>query len=73
MFLGGSLANLLLLHLRNLSAVQHSHRAVVHLVNHVVPYLCTLQLEDEQWVFLLVAGVLYRVTQFVKLAQILLP
>ena len=28
--------------------------AIVHIVNHVIPYLCTFQLEDEQGVFLFV-------------------
>ena len=70
--LGGSLLYLLL-HLRNSGTCQDAGDAVVHVVNHVVPYLGTLQLEDEERVFLLVAGVLNRVLQFIELAEVLLP
>ena len=45
---------LYLLHLRNLGTGKDRADAVVHLVNHLIPYLCTLQFEDEQRVFLLV-------------------
>ena len=63
----------LLLHLRNLGTCQDRTDAVVHLVDHIIPHLGTLQFEDQQRILLLVAGVLYRVLQFVELAQVLLP
>ena len=50
-----------------------AYRAVVDLVYHVVEELCALQFEDEQWVFLLVAGVVYAVLQLVEQAEVLLP
>ena len=64
---------LYLLHLWNLSAHEDRYGAVVHGVHHVVKQLNRLQLEDEQRVFLLVRGVLYRVFQLVELAEVLLP
>ena len=64
---------LLLLHDRNLTTHQDAGDAVVHIIDHSVPYLCTLQLEDKQWVLLLVAGILYRVLQLIELAEVLLP
>ena len=63
----------LLLHLRNLGTRQDRTDAVIHLVDHIIPYLCTFQFEDQQRVFLLVAGILHRVLQFVELTEILLP
>ena len=69
----GSLTNLLLLHFRNLTAHQNARRLVVHVVNHAVPELRTLQFEDQQWVFLLVRSILYTVAKFVQLSQILFP
>ena len=64
---------LLLLHDRNLTTHQDAGDTVVHVIDHSVPNLCTLQLEDEQWILLLVAGILYRVLQLIELAEVLLP
>ena len=69
----GSLTNLLLLHFRNLTAHQDARRLVVHVVNHAVPELRTLQFEDQQRVFLFVRSVLHAVSQFVQLPQVLFP
>ena len=71
--LRSGLLYILLLHLRNLSAHEDADGAVVHVVDHGIPQLHTLQFEDEQRVFLLVAGVLYTVAQFVELSQVLFP
>ena len=70
--LGSGLLNLLL-HLRNLAAGEDRADAVVHLVDHIVPNLGALELEDQQRILLLVRGILYRVLQLVELTQILLP
>ena len=68
------LLNLLLLfHYWNLTTHQDAADAVVHVVDHAVPDLGTLQLEDQQWILLLVAGILYRVAEFIELAKVLLP
>ena len=50
-----------------------AYSAVVYLINHVVEQLGTLQFEDEQRVFLLVAGIVYAVLEFVEQSQVLLP
>ena len=72
--LGSCLAHLLLLlHFRNLSACEDRSDAVVHVVHHRVEELSTLELEDEQRVFLLVRSVLHAVAQLVELAEVLLP
>ena len=63
----------LLLHLRNLGTRQDGADAVIHLIDHIVPNLGTLQLEDQQRIFLLVGCILYRVFQLVELTQVLLP
>ena len=74
MLLWCCLLNLLLLfHYWNLSTHQDAADAVVHVVDHAVPDLGTLQLEDQQWILLLVACVLYRVAEFIELAEVLLP
>ena len=54
---GGSL--LYLLHFWDGTTHQDRHDAVVHVVDHGIPHLGTLQFEDEQRVFLFVAGVLH--------------
>ena len=63
----------LLLHLGYTAAGEDRADAVVHLVDHLVPNLGTLELEDKQWILLLVRGILYRVLQLVELAEVLLP
>ena len=70
--LGSGLLNLLL-HLGYTAAGEDRADAVVHLVDHLVPNLGTLELEDKQWILLLVRGILYRVLQLVELAEVLLP
>ena len=72
--LGSSLLHFLgRLHLRNLTAHEHTRRTVVHVVNHVVPQLHALQFEDEQRVFLLVGSILDGMTEVIQLAEVLLP
>ena len=62
-----------MLHLWYLTAHKYAYYAVVHIVNHIVEELSTLQLEDYQRVLLLVACILYRVFQLVKSTEVLLP
>ena len=57
----------------DLSAHEGGHGGVVDFVDHVVEEGDTLELEDEQGVFLLVAGVLYGLLEFVELAEVFLP
>ena len=61
------------LHLGDLAAHEDACRAVVHIVDHVVPELDALQLEDQQRIFLLIAGVLDRVAELVEQTEVLLP
>ena len=49
----------LLLHFGYLGTGKNGADTIVHLIDHVIPHLGTLQFEDEQRVFLLVAGILY--------------
>ena len=52
---------------------QDAHYAVVDFVNHRVEERCALKLEDDKRIFLLVAGVLYRLFQLVKVAEVFFP
>ena len=67
-----SLSNLLL-YLRNLGTRQNLADAVVHLIDHIIPHLGRLEFENQERVFLLVAGILHGMLQLVELAQVLLP
>ena len=58
---------------RNVAAHQSGYGGIVDAVHHLVEEFHTFQLEDEQRVFLLVASILYRLLEFVKLAQVFFP
>ena len=62
-----------LLYFGDLCTCENGADAVVHLINHRIPHFSALKFKDEQGVFLLVAGVLYRVFQFVELSQVFFP
>ena len=72
MLLGSGLANLVLLNLRKLSTHQDRGDAIVHVVHHIVEKLSTLELEDNERVFLLVGSVLNGMLQFVEGTQVFL-
>ena len=55
--LRSSLLNLL--HLRNLGTCEDAADTVIHLIDHSIPYLRTLEFEDQEWVFLLIGCILY--------------
>ena len=57
----------------DLSAHQDGGSLAVHRVDHRFKQVVRLQFVDQQRVFVLVAGVLHGVAQFVHLAQVLLP
>ena len=61
-----------LLH-RYLSAHQYRYGLVVDFAYHLVEQCYRLELEYQQRVFLLVACILYRVLEFIEVAQVLFP
>ena len=72
--LGRSLLHLLALHLhRNLTTHEEAGHAGVHIVDHRIPELGTLEFEDQQWILLLVGRVLHAMAQLVELTEVFLP
>ena len=67
------LTHLLWIACRYLTAQKDSYRTAIEAVKHLLEDIERLQFVDEQWVFLLVASVLYGLLEFVQLAQVLFP
>ena len=59
--------------LNDLTTHQNRSYAIVHVVDHLIPDLRTLELKNHQGIFLLVRSVLNAMAQIIKLTKVLFP